>query len=417
MSPVYLSQHLVRRPRPVRLRRDLAGGHPGRPVHGQRRLPATGRRQRRLRWRRRDPRQHRGSSGSSTRRTPSSRSSATWSIGPFEPAGHPPARRIAYALNIATLQNEQTNAIAQMKDAGVTTVLCVCDEFSPIFITRAADQQQYQPEWLQIWWPDPWQRLAASSQWSHSMHTGGTAPNYLAGEVGATWQAAAGGAQPAGAAALPLVHQQLLAFFSALQAAGPESDAGNVPAGMVDAGQHRRRRLRPVDVRQRHPRAAVAVPTRLVRPRRAEQLRWSDAARSVVAMAVPTSGSMTGPPSALGRWSASRRDAVRVAQAIRRHARRPLPAPYCRVRSPDGEPMMDRRTFSVGAIAAVVPRVAAGQRGAAERRAPRCRPPGCRHRFPQRARPPSGSCSSTELLASSTSPKRRSVGWLPAWSP
>ena len=36
-------------------------------------------------------------------------------------AGHTPARRIAYALNIATAQNEHTNAIAQMKAAGVTT--------------------------------------------------------------------------------------------------------------------------------------------------------------------------------------------------------------------------------------------------------------------------------------------------------
>ena len=135
--------------------------------------------------------------------------------------GHAPARRIAYALNIATLQNEQTNAVAQMKAAGVTTVLCACDEFSPIFITRAAEQQQYRPEWLQVWWPDPWQRLAAAPQWSRSMHTGGTAPDYMAGEVGATWKAAAGGARPEATAALPLVHQQLLALFSALQAAGP----------------------------------------------------------------------------------------------------------------------------------------------------------------------------------------------------
>ena len=135
--------------------------------------------------------------------------------------GHTPARRIGYALNIATAQSEHTNAIAQMKAAGVTTVLCVCDEFSPIFLTRAAEQQQYRPEWLQLWWPDPWQRLAASSQWSHSMHTGGTAPDFMAGEVGATWKAAARGAQPQAPAALPVVHEQLLALFSALQAAGP----------------------------------------------------------------------------------------------------------------------------------------------------------------------------------------------------
>lgn len=136
--------------------------------------------------------------------------------------GHAPARRIAYALNIATAQNEHTNAIAQMKAAGVTTVLCVCDEFSPIFLTRAADQQHFQPEWMQIWWPDPWQRLAASSQWSHSIHTGGTSPDLLAGEIGATWKAAAGGASPQASTALHWVYPQLLALFSGLQAAGPD---------------------------------------------------------------------------------------------------------------------------------------------------------------------------------------------------
>jgi hypothetical protein len=144
--------------------------------------------------------------------------------------GHPPARRIAYALNLATGQRELTNAIAQMKDAGVTTLLCECDQFSPISLTRAANQQHYGPEWVQVYWPDPWQRLADESQWSHSMHTGGTSPDFFAGEIGATWRAAST-ASPQAGPALPIVYPQVLALFSALQAAGPNLTAQTFQRG------------------------------------------------------------------------------------------------------------------------------------------------------------------------------------------
>jgi hypothetical protein len=136
--------------------------------------------------------------------------------------GHPPARRIAYALNIALLQQQHTSVVAQMKAAGVTTVLCVCDEFSPIFLSRAADQQHYDPEWLQMWFPDPWARLASVNQWRHSIHTDGAARDVMGGEIGAAWRAAAGTRAPQAPAALTLTYEQALALFSALQAAGPD---------------------------------------------------------------------------------------------------------------------------------------------------------------------------------------------------
>ncbi len=136
--------------------------------------------------------------------------------------GHAPARRVSYALNVATLQSQQTNAIAQLKAAGATTVICLCDVFTPIFLTRAADQQHYGPEWLHSWWPDPWQRLTSSARWRSSLHSGGASPDFLAGEVGTTFRAASGGAPPQAPTALHHVHQQLVALFSALQAAGPD---------------------------------------------------------------------------------------------------------------------------------------------------------------------------------------------------
>ncbi len=52
---------------------------------------------------------------------------------------------LSYAIDIASAQQDSTNAMAQMKDAGVTTVVCFCDEVFPIFFTPAANQQEYGP--------------------------------------------------------------------------------------------------------------------------------------------------------------------------------------------------------------------------------------------------------------------------------
>jgi hypothetical protein len=58
------------------------------------------------------------------------------------------ARKVAYAFDAARSQELSTNIIAQMKDAGVSNVACMCDPLMPIFLTQAATQQQYFPEWL-----------------------------------------------------------------------------------------------------------------------------------------------------------------------------------------------------------------------------------------------------------------------------
>ena len=141
------------------------------------------------------------------------------------------ARRVAYALNIATLQEDDTNAIAQLKAAGVTTILCACDEFSPIFLSRAADSQDYYPEWFAMAWPDPWGRLATPDQWAHAIFSQGTTPNYAAGEAGRVFRAASGGAAPQSPQTLQFVYEQLLGLFSAIQDAGPSLTPQSFQAG------------------------------------------------------------------------------------------------------------------------------------------------------------------------------------------
>jgi hypothetical protein len=58
------------------------------------------------------------------------------------------AKKVAYTFDAARSQEQSTNLIAQMKDAGVSNVLCACDPLYPIFLTKSATQQQYFPEWF-----------------------------------------------------------------------------------------------------------------------------------------------------------------------------------------------------------------------------------------------------------------------------
>ncbi|MGH8996009.1 MAG: hypothetical protein ACRDYB_08285, partial [Acidimicrobiales bacterium] len=53
-----------------------------------------------------------------------------------------------YDLNIATFSQSAQQAIVQFKAAGVTTIVAACDPFSLGLLTKAADQQNYFPEWL-----------------------------------------------------------------------------------------------------------------------------------------------------------------------------------------------------------------------------------------------------------------------------
>jgi hypothetical protein len=62
--------------------------------------------------------------------------------------GAPLAVRIGYALDPATLQAQAAQAIAKLKEAGVTTVILSGDPVAPRDLTREATAQRYYPEWL-----------------------------------------------------------------------------------------------------------------------------------------------------------------------------------------------------------------------------------------------------------------------------
>jgi hypothetical protein len=57
-------------------------------------------------------------------------------------------KEIRYSLDFSTMQQEAPNIAAQLKNAGVTTVIMVTDPVLPFFLSGSATQQDYWPEWF-----------------------------------------------------------------------------------------------------------------------------------------------------------------------------------------------------------------------------------------------------------------------------
>ena len=58
------------------------------------------------------------------------------------------AINLKYKLDISSMPNQASNIIAQLKDTGVTTVICACDPVMlALGMTPKANEQGYEPEW------------------------------------------------------------------------------------------------------------------------------------------------------------------------------------------------------------------------------------------------------------------------------
>lgn len=56
---------------------------------------------------------------------------------------------LRYKLDISSMPNQASNMIAQLKDKGVTTVICACDPVMlALGMTPKANEQGYEPEWV-----------------------------------------------------------------------------------------------------------------------------------------------------------------------------------------------------------------------------------------------------------------------------
>ncbi|HYD09941.1 MAG TPA: ABC transporter substrate-binding protein [Acidimicrobiales bacterium] len=70
-------------------------------------------------------------------------------LGLLGDAGINVGLNIKYKLDINTMPNQGASIVAQLKDAGVTTVICGCDPVMlALGLTPKANEQDYNPEWL-----------------------------------------------------------------------------------------------------------------------------------------------------------------------------------------------------------------------------------------------------------------------------
>lgn len=146
-------------------------------------------------------------------------------------------KTIGYAINVANYEEEAASAMAQLHSSGVTTILCACDPIADIFLSNAADNQQYFPEWVASYFGDPIGRHYDQKEWAHVITGGWQWPNYSTVEAYKTFERAYPGRQPA---EVPpnspryyyVPYYTLLQIFDALQAAGPDLTPYTFEQGM-----------------------------------------------------------------------------------------------------------------------------------------------------------------------------------------
>jgi hypothetical protein len=62
--------------------------------------------------------------------------------------GQQPGFNRKYVLDLATMSDQATSIIAQLKDRNITTVLCGCDPILPVFLSGVANRENYYPEFI-----------------------------------------------------------------------------------------------------------------------------------------------------------------------------------------------------------------------------------------------------------------------------
>jgi hypothetical protein len=79
------------------------------------------------------------------------------------------AKRASYTIDASRFADEGASLAAQMRAAGVTTVICACDPLIEITFTQASDGQQYHPEWLVTSYYDPHARETSQNEYAHAI--------------------------------------------------------------------------------------------------------------------------------------------------------------------------------------------------------------------------------------------------------
>jgi hypothetical protein len=143
---------------------------------------------------------------------------------------------LTYQLVIAQLAEKARSLIAQMKEAEVTTVIFAGDPIMPTYLTQAATDQDYFPEWIitgtVLTDTTTFGRTYDQEQWAHAFgpsHLGQALPHEQT-DASKIWRASGNGGVPCQSCNLPWSYFNLIGTM--VQQAGPNLNPLTVEKGL-----------------------------------------------------------------------------------------------------------------------------------------------------------------------------------------
>ena len=142
---------------------------------------------------------------------------------------------INYRLDINSMSNQAANVIAQLKNAGSTTIFCGCDPIFPVFLTTKASEQNYFPEWVVVGVAltdhDLVGQLYDQDQWKHAAGVS-YAGEVLPQRAGLGYAAYKTLRNDEPAFAVELIYAQMYMLALGIQLAGPNLTPQTYERGM-----------------------------------------------------------------------------------------------------------------------------------------------------------------------------------------
>ena len=130
------------------------------------------------------------------------------------------ATQLRYEFDLGTFSQYGASMMAQMREAGVTTILCVCDPLGPIFMTQSATDDGYYPERL-----FHNQGIVDSNydaeQLKHSFSNGPALPPASQTEAFRVFRSAFPNMDPPSRPYFTWIYGIMMNIYSAIQMAGP----------------------------------------------------------------------------------------------------------------------------------------------------------------------------------------------------
>jgi hypothetical protein len=156
------------------------------------------------------------------------------------------AEGLPYQSDINTAQQQSTTQVAQLKQDHITTVVCFCDPIAPVFISNAADQQNYHPEILMsgsgLLDYDVLGQLYNHNVWKYAFGVSTLQDNvpFPQSDAVKAWQDAGNAGQPDGTENLTWAY--FTAMGTSFQYAGPKPTPDKIKQGLMsgpaEGGDH-----------------------------------------------------------------------------------------------------------------------------------------------------------------------------------